>query len=199
MSNKKERMLNHIQSNVGWFMTTSVYKVIPYTELSRSLFNTAQASFAGGAVYENVVCLISTSVWSDGKSGILFTTQNVYTKAWGGLLTSSYKNPLSDGYFATFSSNFNEFDTDRMKELIWDLYTISEDEDEKERKRQEAAQRLKQFGEIGTALGELLLAGMLTVETVSFVTNLLVESNNEKLKNEINDVLSDLDLDFDSD
>ena len=128
-SNKKERMLNHIQNNAGWFMTASNYKVIPYTELSTNIFNTAKSNFAWDADYDDVVCLISTSIWEDGKCGVLFTTKNVYTKSWGGPFTSSYKNPLSKGYSAEFSNNVNEFNTSRMREMLWDLYTIAQEED----------------------------------------------------------------------
>ncbi len=193
MSNKKERMAEHIRSNVNWFMRAANIKVIPYSDLNLKTFNTAKSSFAWDAEYEDVVCLISTSVMEDGKCGALFTTECVYTKAWVPFgLSTAYKCDYWEGYFAEFSNVVNDFDIEKMQELLSDLFNICCEEDEKEQKLEKAQKRLEKLGDIGQAAGGLLLLGMATTEVIAFISDLLVATNNEKILDEIKDILSGL-------
>ena len=70
---KKDRMLSIITNKVNWFMTKSSFEVIPYNELPQSVFNRVKEYFASDAKYEDIVCLISTSILETGKCGVLFT------------------------------------------------------------------------------------------------------------------------------
>ena len=89
----KDRMLNHISNNVEWFLNTDVsVEVIPYYNMTNSVFSRAKEYLVTGYVdFDDVVCLVSTSILEPGKSGILFTTDAMYCKSWG-LLTTKYQN-----------------------------------------------------------------------------------------------------------
>ena len=95
---KKDRMLNYISNNVKWFLNTDTsVEVIPYYDMSSSVFLRAKEYLVSGYVdFDDVVCLVSTSIFEPGKSGILFTTDAMYCKSWG-LLTTKYHN----NYFST--------------------------------------------------------------------------------------------------
>lgn len=193
MSNKKERMLEHIRNNVNWFMRAANIKIISYIDLNLKTFKTAKSSFAWDAEYEDVVCLISTSVMEDGKCGVLFTTESVYTKAWAPFgVSTAYKCDYWEGYSAEFSSVLNDFDIEKMQEMLSDLFDIGYDEDEKDRKQEEVTKQLEKLGEVGQVVGGLLLLGMATTEVVAFVSEMLVNSNNEEILDEIKDILSEL-------
>ena len=169
----KDEMLKYIVKNVNWIMTTNEsVEVIPYDELQDSTFRRVKQCFASDAKKEDVVCLISTSILETGKTGVLFTTNYVYCKAWGPL-TKSCKNRIcrNADSFAEFDW-YNEFDTGRMKRMMVQLNEIAMD-----------AQKEESFNE--------------TIETVSnfvdtlvagsrFVTNLLSALNDENVtqKNE---------------
>ena len=88
---KKDKMLNYISDNVKWFLSTdSSIEVIPYHKMSNAVFARAKQYLVSGDVkFEDVVCLVSTSILESGKSGILFTTDAMYCKSWGGLLTTN--------------------------------------------------------------------------------------------------------------
>lgn len=137
---KKDRMLAHITNNVNWFMTTSAsVEVIPYYDLSTSTFNTVKQYIASDVEYSDVVCLISTSILEKGKSGILFTTDYVYSKSWG-ILTGRYKNMIYTSSCAEFGLTV-DFNPDRMRELMSDLSDISIKEDEKEQQEQQRSDK----------------------------------------------------------
>lgn len=182
---KKDRMLSYITDNVKWFMTTSTsVEVIPYYELSTSVFNRAKKYFAKDAQYEDVVCLISTSVLETGKSGILFTTEYVYSKAWGGILTGVYKNWI----FSSFSAEFdiiNEFDTERMKQLMSDLADISIEEDDREELDSKIENAINTIEEVGKVVGAAALGGMALADIISSIGDSVVCQNNETIANEI--------------
>jgi hypothetical protein len=117
---KKNRMLNHITNNIRYFMKNPpTLEVISFNDLSKTDFITAKESFAYNARYEDVVCLISTSVFETGKSGILFTTSYVYTKAWG-IFTEAYQNSIYRSEQARFGNN-SDFSASRMREIMSDL------------------------------------------------------------------------------
>lgn len=175
--NKKDRMLQYITSNVNWFMTTSTsVQVIPYYELSNEDFNRAKQYFANDAQYEDVVCLISTSVMNTGKSGILFTVDCVYNKAWGGIFTGCYKNPIRSFNTAEFDI-INEFDIERMRELMSDLTEITL-EDEKE-------QFNETLKDVGTKIGKTILLGMGVVDVISSLQDYMVEQKNTEIYSQL--------------
>ena len=180
---KKDIMLEHIKKNVGWFMTTTAaVEVIPYDELSKEVFCRAQQYFAKSAEYEDVVCLISTSIMQLGKSGILFTTDYVYSKAWGGIFTGWYKNCIHNPNEAEFDV-VNEFDPERMKVLMADLSKMANQYDE-EKKRKEQKQKIeKTIG--GIFAGAQFLA--------DFYANVIQESgideNNRKITGEAEELI----------
>ena len=181
---KKERMLEHISNNVGWFMNAANIKVIPYTDLSRSIFNTAKNNFAYQAEFNDVVCLISTSILDDGKCGVLFTTESVYTKAWAPFgASTAYKCDYWEGYFAEFSNVLNDFYVERMQEMLSDLFNISCDEGEKERKQEVLNQRLEKLGEVGAAIGVMMLAGMTIVDIIACLQDLGVDCDDMNEEN----------------
>lgn len=128
--NKKDKMLAHITNNVRWFMTTSSLEVIPCYELSASVFSRVKQYIAEDVEYSDIVCLISTSILDTGKSGVLFTVNHVYSKAWG-ILTGNYQNSIYASDWAEFGQ-FNEFKEDRMKEIMDDLAEIAIEEDARE-------------------------------------------------------------------
>ena len=68
--------------------------------------------FAGEAYYEDVVCLISTSIMEQGKTGILFTTDYMYSKSWGSF-TKACKNWIYSSYAAEFDF-INDFNEERI-------------------------------------------------------------------------------------
>lgn len=187
MRDKKERMLDYITSNVKWFMTTEAsVEVIPFYNLSPADFNRAKNYFANDADYDEVVCLISTSVMSIGKSGILFTTDYVYSKAWGGILTGSYKNWIFSSYTARFGT-INEFDEDRMRELMSDLADIAcdVDDDQEESNISEALQSL------GKIIGGVTLGGMAIAEIGSLFSDYIVDANSELIQKELENIDED--------
>jgi len=125
---KKDKMLNLIECNTNVFMETDSYDVISYKELSKETFNQAKKSFANGAYYEDVVCLISTSIMKKGKSGVLFTTQGLYAKSWGGIFADSYHYDYSEYSLASFNNALNvDINNDGMIELMKYLYAIQEE------------------------------------------------------------------------
>lgn len=176
---KKDTMLEYISGNVDWFMDTSSYSVIPYYELSNSILN----RFAQKCNFEidknTVVCLVSTSIMETGNSGILFTTEYIYTKSWGGWLTSSYKYRLN-AYDSCEFSIVTEFNKERMREIMSDLSDISRNEDLKSIG--------ESIGEIGKSIEQLLGIG-------SFVTDHLVEKNQASLDEGLNLLMEDDNID----
>ena len=173
---KKDRMLEHIKNNARWLMQTDTYEFIPYYELSASTFSRVKDYIASDAQYNDVVCLISTSVFSNGKSGILFTTDYVYSRNWGPL-NKIYKNSISS-YATTEFDYANDFYSDRMRELMSDLYGI-ERKCEKERKQEE---RLN----TGKKIGGAVLGGMALLEALDEISDLFVSQNNDNIADEIN-------------
>lgn len=187
MRDKKERMLDYIISNVKWFMTTEAsVEVIPFYNLSRADFNRAKNYFANDADYDEVVCLISTSVMSIGKSGILFTTDYVYSKAWGGILTGSYKNWIFSSYTAKFGT-INEFDEDRMRELMYDLADIACDVDD----NQEESILSETLQSLGKIIGGMTLGGMAIAEIGSLFSDYIVDANSELIQKELENIDDD--------
>lgn len=175
---KKDRMLRHITNNVDWLMTTSnAVQVIPYNELSTSVFNKAKQYFASGAQASDVVCLISTSILEPGKSGILFTTDYVYSKAWGGIFTGTCKNRLSSFSSAKFDV-INEFDTERMKELMSDLNDIAIEE-------KQINNTIQTIEDAGKIVGAAMLGVSALADIFSAIGDALVSQNNENIAGEI--------------
>lgn len=178
---KKERMLNHITKNVKWFLSTNTsVEIIPYYNMSYEVFSRANECLVSGYVeFEDVVCLVSTSVLEPGKSGILFTTDAMYCKSWG-LFTTKYKNYYFSYEYAEFDFH-NDFYEDRMKEMMEDLNDISIDEDENEI-------YIKKFNEIidkGKKIGEVALGSMALIDILSTIGDNLVSQNNEEIANQI--------------
>lgn len=170
---KKDKMLAYIKTNVKEFITTSSYEIIPYNELSTTVFNRAKNYFAKDADYDDVVCLISTSIFETGKSGILFTTDFVYSKAWGGILTGIYKNSIHKSNTAEFDV-INEFDTEIMKELMSGLADIANAETKKEL----SEKKLENAFNIAEKIGAATLGGMAILDIISQLSDNIVAQNN---------------------
>ena len=97
------------------------------------------------------------------------------------------------------SNVLNDFDIEKMQEMLSDLFDIGCDEDEKERKREEkerkrkeVAKRLEKLGEVGEWAGVLVLAGMEAVAVIALLSELQVQSNNETINREINAAKNEL-------
>lgn len=173
---KKDRMLDYITNNIYGFMTNTVsLQVIPYNELSVSTFNRAKQYFANDAEYSDVVCLISTSVWETGKTGILFTTDYVYSKAWG-LFQGIYKNSIYSSSSAQFDY-VNDFDVDRMRMIMSGLANIARDEDNK-----------KNTSNIIEGVGKAILGSFALLDIIASMGDSAVDVNNETIANNITDV-----------
>lgn len=178
---KKDRMLNHISNNVKWFLSTDTsVEVIPYYNMTNSVFTRAQEYLAKWYVdFDDVVCLVSTSILEPGKSGILFTTDAMYCKSWG-LLTTKYHNYYFNYEFAEFDFH-NDFYENRMKELMKDLNDISDDEDETE----QLNQKNNDIIDMGKKVGTVALGGMALLGILSSIGDSVVSQNNDKIANEI--------------
>lgn len=179
---KKDRMLNHISSNVKWFLSTidSNTEVIPYYNMSNEVFLRAKEYLVTGYVdFNDVVCLVSTSVLAPGKSGILFTIDAMYCKSWG-LLTTKYYNYYFGYEYATFDSH-NDFYENRMKELMKDLNDIRVEEDESE----QLTQKINDIIDIGKKVGTVALGGMTLLDILSSIGDNEVSQNNDKIAQEI--------------
>lgn len=177
---KKERMLNHIQNNVNWFLTTDAsVEVIPYYSLTQSVFSRVQEYISGYVDIDEVVCLVSTSIWEIGKSGILFTTDAMYCKSWG-LLTTKYVYYYWEASSATFDFH-NDFYENRMKEIMGDLYKIGTEEDENEK----LVQNINDIIDVGKKVGGAVLGGMALLNMLSSIGDSVVSHNNDKIAQEI--------------
>lgn len=161
--------------------------------MSQSVFERAKQHIAWDAQYSDVVCLVSTSILETGKSGVLFTTSRVYSKTWGPL-TAKCKNSI----FAYGTADFdfiNDFDEDRMRELMSDLADISNDEDEKERKAQKREETLQTIEDVGKIAGVAALGGMAVAEIWAALSDLAVSQNNEEIMEYLSDLMDGLDED----
>ena len=178
---KKDRMLDHISNNVKWFLSTdSSVEVIPYYSMSSSVFSRAKEYLVSGYVdFDDVVCLVSTSILDPGKSGILFTTDAMYCKSWG-LLTTKYHNYYFSYEYAEFDFH-NDFYENRMKELMKDLNDISIDEDENE----QLNKKINDVIEMGKKVGTAALGGMALLDILSALGDSVVSQNNDKIASEI--------------
>lgn len=179
---KKDRMLDYISNNVKWFLSTtdSSTEVIPYYNMSNAVFSRAKEYLVSGYVdFDDVVCLVSTSIWEPGKSGILFTTDAMYCKSWG-LLTTKYYNYYFNYEFAEFDFH-NDFHENRMKELMKDLNDISVEENENE----QFAQKINDIIDMGKKVGTVALGGMALLDILSSIGDNEVSQNNDKIAQEI--------------
>lgn len=178
---KKDRMLNYISNNVKWFLNTDTsVEVIPYYDMSSSVFLRAKEYLVSGYVdFDDVVCLVSTSIFEPGKSGILFTTDAMYCKSWG-LLTTKYHNNYFSYEFAKFDFH-NDFYENRMKALMKNLNDISIEEDETE----QLNKKINDVIDMGKKVGAATLGGMALLDILSSIGDNVVSQNNDKIANEI--------------
>ena len=185
----KDKMLDYITSNANWFMTAANIEVIPYYELSPATFNRARQYFAGSADIADVVCLISTSILEPGKSGVLFTTEYVYSKAWGGIFTGSYKNSL-DSSSPKFDI-INDFDEDRMREIMSDLAQLSAD-DISEGIEKTLKSLEKSLEKMEHVFSNIIMPVVdVGSEIGAMISNHMVTVNTEKLKKELSNLGED--------
>lgn len=178
---KKDIMLNYISNNVKWFLNTDTsVEVIPYYNMSSSVFLRAKEYLVSGYVdFDDVVCLVSTSIFEPGKSGILFTTDAMHCKSWG-LLTTKYHNNYFSYEFAKFDFH-NDFYEDRMKALMKKLNDISIEEDETE----QLNKKINDVIDMGKKVGVATLGGMALLDILSSIVDNVVSQNNDKIANEI--------------
>lgn len=185
---KKDKMLQYIKSNVNWFMTTeNSVRIIGYNELTNYEFNNIRQYIASGVEEPDIVCMISTSIFDTCKSGILFTTDYVYSKAWGGFLTSNCKNSIYSASTAKFDVT-NEFDVSRMRVIMSKLADIAEEEDKKDNHDRKVKGNIKKVGKIASGV---TLAAMAAVEIINEISKNVVSQNNEKISKEVADLESE--------
>ena len=122
---KKDKMLNIIRRYINnGLMKLNTYDFIPYDDLKMEDYNRAKSNFASGVQFSDVVCLISTSTFSIGKCGLLFTTDRVYIKPYMSFSRDNYY--YSDYIDATFSG-VPDFNESKMRSLMQELDGTSDD------------------------------------------------------------------------
>lgn len=103
-------------------MSFSLRTVIPYYDLDNSTINRIKSYFSEDISRDDIVALISTSVFETGKTGIVFTSYAVYTRDWG-FLPETDVNPFYEYDNAKFTSS-NDFETGVLKYLMEELFEI---------------------------------------------------------------------------
>ena len=110
---KKDKMLNIIRRYINnGLMKLNTYDFIPYDDLKMEDYNRAKSNFA------------STSTFSIGKCGLLFTTDRVYIKPYMSFSRDNYY--YSDYIDATFSG-VPDFNESKMRSLMQELDGTSDD------------------------------------------------------------------------
>ena len=98
---------------------TYTYKTLP-----DEVFERVRRYITSDVDREDVVCLFSTSIWEEGKCGILFTMDRVYMKGWG-ILTSTRSCKYSEYKTAKFPGDVNE---PKMRSILETLYRMIQDD-----------------------------------------------------------------------
>ena len=144
----KQAMLSVITDFADLIMNASDYSVIPYYDIDNDTANRIRTYFSDDINNDDIVALISTSVFDTGKTGIVFTTYAVYTRDWG-FLPKTDMNSYFEHDTATFTSS-NDFDIDMLKDLMKVLFDIFSDELAKELTKgaKEIAKSLKDLFDI---------------------------------------------------
>ena len=126
----KQAMLNYIFDYADSLMNASGYTVLPYYDLDNSTMNRIQAYFSSDINSDNIIALISTSVFDSGKTGIVFTNYAVYTRDWG-ILPETDTNFLFEYDTASFTSS-NDFQIGVLTYIMERLFEISMNDTAKE-------------------------------------------------------------------
>lgn len=181
---KKEKMLDYIMDNIQWLLATEASEVVPYYNMSEEVFYRAKEYLAEGWIDpEEVVCLVSTSIFRPWKSGIVFTTDCIFCKPWG-----AYNKHMCF-YWAYECADFGlvngDFHEDRMKILMKGLEEISEEEDE------QLQQKSNEIADVGKKVGLSLLGVMAVIDVFSLIGDNKVKQNNERITREISGVTND--------
>ena len=126
----KQAMLNYIFDYADSLMNASGYTVLPYYDLDNSTMNRIQTYFSSDINSDNIIALISTSVFDSGKTGIVFTNYAVYTRDWG-ILPETDTNFLFEYDTASFTTYIMErlFEismNDTAKEIAKDFKDIAQ-------------------------------------------------------------------------
>lgn len=124
---KKERMLEVVKKYKHLLEINLSCEFIEYYNITDSTLSTIRSCFSGDIQLEDIVCLISTSIFEDGKCGIVFTTDCIYSKSWG-LFSSVYKNYYSLSFESDFGS-MADFNHNGMIFIMDLLENISLEED----------------------------------------------------------------------
>ncbi|WP_455035129.1 hypothetical protein [Lachnoanaerobaculum gingivalis] len=126
----KQAMLNYIFDYADSLMNASGYTILPYYDLDNSTMNRIQSYFSSDINSDNIVALISTSVFDPGKTGIVFTNYAVYTRDWG-ILPETDINFLYEYDTASFTSS-NDFQIGVLTYIMERLFEISINDTAKE-------------------------------------------------------------------
>ena len=95
-----------------------------------SYFHSLFTYFSSDINSDNIIALISTSVFDSGKTGIVFTNYAVYTRDWG-ILPETDTNFLFEYDTASFTSS-NDFQIGVLTYIMERLFEISMNDTAKE-------------------------------------------------------------------
>lgn len=118
----KQEMLYCVLNNSDFIMRRSDHTIIPYCDLDNSTISRIKEYFSYDISSDDIVALISTSVFDPGKTGIVFTTSCVYTRDWG-FFPDTDENYLWNAENATFSSS-NDFEPGVLRTVMQELSEI---------------------------------------------------------------------------
>ena len=124
----KEKMLYYIRNSANSILR-GTNTIITYNELTESQFQSVKKHIAYSVNKEDIVCLISTSILEEGKTGALFTIDGVYVKSWG-IMTKTYYCSYSEVAKANFG-NATDINKEQMCKLMKKLEEILSDEKKK--------------------------------------------------------------------
>ena len=76
--NKKSRMIEVMNNYLKNVPSSSSWDTYTYGKIPRSLVSNACNSYAGAIQYDDVIGLVDTTAFGNGKTGLLFTEYKVY-------------------------------------------------------------------------------------------------------------------------
>lgn len=85
---RKEKMLKEIIDNRE--KLSKLYKVSVADEINMKKFNVAQALYAPNIYLEDVLCMIDTTLFGNGKNGVILTTNGYYSRELGDNYTFNF-------------------------------------------------------------------------------------------------------------
>lgn len=151
----KDRMQKYIWSKKTEFMNTSTSVALISThDLTSEYLRTIRENFSNNITSENFVYMISTSIMSAGKTGVVFTDKGVYTKSWG-IFTNCYYNTYANAQSANFG-NTTEVNSSKLRETMKQLHEII-CEEERQKSKGNKVEKFANFLEDVKETGELVV------------------------------------------